>query len=136
MRLATPAGSVCSTCTPPPRSYSLATNRCEEGQHNDLATLFLSSSHHTIVSLFSMGHNPGEPYVVHFTQGSLALFVIAYLVLMSVGAGVAIPGGLFMPSIMVGGACRACCRPRCTPVCIARVRGACLHRRQLQRWTR
>ncbi|WIA21477.1 hypothetical protein OEZ85_000682 [Tetradesmus obliquus] len=77
---------------------------CEEGEHNDLATLFLSSSHHTIVNLFSMGHNPGEAYVVHFTQGSLVLFVVIYLILMSVGAGVAIPGGLFMPSIMVGAA--------------------------------
>lgn len=76
--------------------------RCAEGEHNDLATLFLSSSHHTIVKLFSMGHDPGEPYVTHFTQGSLALFVVVYLILMSVGAGVAIPGGLFMPSLIVG----------------------------------
>lgn len=75
--------------------------RCEEGEHNDLATLFLSSSHHTIIKLFSMGHDPGEPYVTHFTQGSLALFVVIYLILMSVGAGVAIPGGLFMPSLIV-----------------------------------
>jgi chloride channel 7 len=75
--------------------------RCEEGEHNDLATLFLSSSHHTIVKLFSMGHDPGEPYVTHFTQGSLALFVVIYTILMSVGAGVAIPGGLFMPSLIV-----------------------------------
>jgi len=82
-------------------------NRCEEGQHNDLATLFMSSSHHTIINLFSMGHAPGEPYVVHFTQGSLALFVVIYLILMSVGAGVAIPGGLFMPSIMVRLLCQA-----------------------------
>jgi chloride channel 7 len=85
----------------------LLCNRCEEGEHNDLATLFLSSSHHTIVNLFSMGHNPGEAYVVHFTQGSLVLFVVIYLILMSVGAGVAIPGGLFMPSIMVS-ACSRC----------------------------
>lgn len=75
--------------------------RCEEGEHNDLATLFMSSSHHTIVKLFSMGHDPGEPYVTHFTQGSMALFVVIYLILMSVGAGVAIPGGLFMPSLIV-----------------------------------
>jgi H+/Cl- antiporter ClcA len=78
-------------------------SRCEEGEHNDLATLFLSSSHHTIVKLFSMGHDPGEPYVTHFTQGSLALFVVIYIILMSVGAGVAIPGGLFMPSLIVSG---------------------------------
>jgi hypothetical protein len=148
-------------------------NRCAEGEHNDLATLFMSSSHHTIIKLFSMGHAPGQPYVTHFTQvgvsvaqwvhvsaqqvigcslrgctvfqgpglplpglplpglpvyvqpagnsavlnkptrhntpthrhfdtqGSLALFVVVYLVLMSAGAGVAIPGGLFMPSIIV-----------------------------------
>jgi len=75
--------------------------RCKEGEHNDLATLFMSSSHHTIVKLFSMGHDPGEPYVTHFTQGSLALFVVVYIILMSVGAGVAIPGGLFMPSLIV-----------------------------------
>lgn len=77
---------------------------CKEGEHNDLATLFMSSSHHTIVKLFSMGHDPGEPYVTHFTQGSLALFVVVYIILMSVGAGVAIPGGLFMPSLIVGAA--------------------------------
>lgn len=28
---------------------------CGEEQHNDMATLFLSSTHHTIVRLFSMG---------------------------------------------------------------------------------
>eukprot|EP00879_Flechtneria_rotunda_P030144 GHRR01032725.1.p1 GENE.GHRR01032725.1~~GHRR01032725.1.p1 ORF type:complete len:102 (-),score=28.12 GHRR01032725.1:531-836(-) len=82
--------------------------RCEEGEHNDLATLFLSGSHHTIVSLFSMGHNPGQAYVPHFTQGSLVLFVVFYLIFMSVGAGVAIPGGLFMPSIMVSSLLASC----------------------------
>lgn len=76
--------------------------QCEEGKHNDLATLFLSSSHETIIGLFSLGHEPGQAYVKHFTNGSLALFTVAYLLLMSVGAGVAIPGGLFMPSIVVG----------------------------------
>lgn len=28
---------------------------CSPTQHNDVATLFLSSTHHTIVKLFSMG---------------------------------------------------------------------------------
>lgn len=87
-----------------PCGLLLLVPRCEEGEHNDLATLFLSSSHHTIIKLFSMGHDPGEPYVTHFTQGSLALFVVIYLILMSVGAGVAIPGGLFMPSLIVSAA--------------------------------
>lgn len=50
-----------------------------------------------------MGHSPGGAYVAHFTQGSLALYVVIYLIMMSIGAGVAIPGGLFMPSIVVSG---------------------------------
>jgi hypothetical protein len=73
----------------------------EEGHHNDLATLFLSSSHHTIVNLFSLGKGAGQAYLQYFTPGSLALFTTCYLVLMSIGAGVAIPGGMFMPSMMV-----------------------------------
>lgn len=40
----------------------------EEGTHNDLATLFLSSGHDTIVRLFSVGAVPGQPWVRHFTQ--------------------------------------------------------------------
>ena len=51
-----------------------------------------------------MGHSPGQAYVAHFTKGGLALFVVIYLILMSIGAGTAIPGGLFMPSIIVGAA--------------------------------
>jgi hypothetical protein len=38
-----------------------------EGEHNDLATLFLSSGHDTIVRLFSVGAVPGQPFVRHFT---------------------------------------------------------------------
>lgn len=40
----------------------------EEGTHNDLATLFLSSGHDTIIRLFSVGATPGQPWVRHFTQ--------------------------------------------------------------------
>lgn len=40
-------------------------------------------------------------YNSHFSTGGLALYTAVYLVLMSIGAGLAIPGGLFMPSIVV-----------------------------------
>ncbi len=85
---------------------------CPEGTHNDLATLFLSNTHETIIALFGMGNQsavvspPGAepaPFVPYFTVGSLALYTTCYVVLMSIGAGLAIPGGLFMPSIVVGG---------------------------------
>mmetsp|Transcript_19521 Transcript_19521/g.42325 ORF Transcript_19521/g.42325 Transcript_19521/m.42325 type:complete len:908 (+) Transcript_19521:79-2802(+) len=84
---------------------------CEDGFHNDVATLFLSSTHHTIVALFSMGKESAVrcsqddynmEHVPFFTIGALALYCTVYLILMSIGAGLAIPGGLFMPSIVLG----------------------------------
>jgi hypothetical protein len=42
-----------------------------------------------------------ETFVPYFSIGSLALYTACYVVLMSIGAGLAIPGGLFMPSIVV-----------------------------------
>lgn len=87
----------------------LGANRfnCEEGKYNDVATLFLSSQHHTIIKLFSVGHDYTlqDPDLSNvkppFSIGALALFTTIYLGLMSIGAGLAIPGGLFMPSILV-----------------------------------
>ena len=37
----------------------------------------------------------------NFTIKSLALLAVVYLHLMSLASGIAVPGGLFMPSIMV-----------------------------------
>lgn len=42
-----------------------------------------------------------QSYYKHAPQGSLVLFLIIYVILMSIGAGTAIPGGLFVPSILV-----------------------------------
>ena len=79
---------------------------CLPGYHNDLATLFLSKTHETIIKLFSMGYGSAviesTEYVQYFTVGSLAIYLVCYLILMSIGAGLAIPGGLFMPSIVMG----------------------------------
>lgn len=81
---------------------------CPETQHNDVATLFLSPTHHTIVSLFSMGKidtigGDVSNFQPHFSPGALALFATIYVILMSIGSGLAIPAGLFMPSITLGG---------------------------------
>lgn len=40
-------------------------------------------------------------FVPYFTKSSLIVFVVCYLPLMSIAAGLAIPAGLFMPSIVV-----------------------------------
>ena len=42
-----------------------------------------------------------ETSACHFTRRSLGLLCAFYLMLMALASGVAVPGGLFMPSIMV-----------------------------------
>ena len=42
-----------------------------------------------------------ETSACHFTPRSLGILSAFYLMLMALASGVAIPGGLFMPSIMV-----------------------------------
>ena len=93
-------------CLRPPPRFT-----CPENYHNDVATLFLSNSHESIIELFSMGRTDSAYGPVttnstintapYFTKGALALTTTFYLILMSIGAGLAIPGGLFMPSIFV-----------------------------------
>lgn len=87
---------------------------CKEGEHNDLASAFLSSPEITIKRLFSLGsenedeesakYTKDQFFNSHFTISSLWTFVPAYLIVMSLGSGIAIPGGLFMPAIMLGAA--------------------------------
>ena len=77
------------------------------GLYNDLATLFLSNPDDTVKHIFSLGNLTPHAEVCqgdncYFTLRSLAILSPAYLLLMAAGASLAIPGGLFMPSIMVG----------------------------------
>lgn len=76
------------------------------GQYNDLATLFLANPDQTIKHLFSLGALSRQQQVCsgdncYFTLRSLVLLGPVYLCLMSMAASLAIPGGLFMPSIIV-----------------------------------
>jgi H+/Cl- antiporter ClcA len=63
------------------------------------------------------GFNP------HFKPGALAIYFTVYLILMSVGAGLAIPGGLFMPSIVVRASISASGRKPLISACFAGTRG-------------
>ncbi|KAK9812846.1 hypothetical protein WJX72_004634 [[Myrmecia] bisecta] len=105
--------------------YGFAFN-CPEGQYNDLATQLMSIPAETIRHIFAMNVDSpsSNPVLAHshpwntgcsatvpcrFTMRSLGITSVAYLVLMAAASGLAVPGGLFMPSIMVGSSFGAMC---------------------------
>ncbi|XP_024384497.1 chloride channel protein CLC-d [Physcomitrium patens] len=66
--------------------------------YNDLATLYFGVPHETIKQLFAMGYELDT----YFSMRSLILHSMSFFVLFNLAYGVATPGGIFMPSIMVG----------------------------------
>mmetsp|Transcript_3541 Transcript_3541/g.8451 ORF Transcript_3541/g.8451 Transcript_3541/m.8451 type:complete len:652 (+) Transcript_3541:255-2210(+) len=106
------------------RDYGLRW-RCPEGEYNDLATAFFASPDATIKHLFSINRERPDHYKAQlsdmltpefwkcgvgrgnnckYTTKSLAIFGLTYLILMGISTGLAVPAGMFMPSIMVGSA--------------------------------
>ncbi|XP_057850377.1 uncharacterized protein LOC131060938 isoform X2 [Cryptomeria japonica] len=66
--------------------------------YNDLATLLFSVPHETIKHLLQLG-NDVDPY---FTVRSLGIYTVSFLAIFILAYGIATPGGIFMPSMMVG----------------------------------
>ena len=79
--------------------------------YNDLATMFFSPHDATIQHVLAMSadtsHASGGSATTNFTLVSLGIFAAAYVTLMALAFGVAVPGGLFMPSIIAGAAAGA-----------------------------
>ena len=80
--------------------------RCPAGKYNDLATAFLANPDDTIRHIFSLGSLSPKAQVCqgdncYFTLRSLIILCPSYLIFMTLSAGIAIPGGLFMPSMLV-----------------------------------
>ena len=69
---------------------------CPKGYYNDMATIFFTSQEDAIKQLL---HNEGE-----FSKSTLLLFAFTYFSLACWTFGVAIPSGLFVPSLITGGA--------------------------------
>ena len=86
---------------------------CPSGQYNDLATALLGPSPFLIRSILGMG-SESEPIndnsnnictiflPCYFSITTLAILCIVYLCLAVLSSGLAVPGGLFMPSIVIG----------------------------------
>jgi chloride channel 7 len=76
------------------------------GQYNDLATAYLALPDETIKHIFSLGRLSPKYEVCeggncYFTLRSLFILTVSYLGFMVLLGGIVVPGGLFMPSIMV-----------------------------------
>lgn len=89
---------------------------CPPGQYNDLITAMLGQSSFIIRSILGLGSTTEPINAVaaannlctlstpcYFTPSSLGTLSIVYLLLMVISSGLAVPGGMFMPSILVGG---------------------------------
>lgn len=70
---------------------------CEDGQYNPLASLFLADANDAIKLLFHMHHRI-------FPHGSLIIFFSVYIGLATLTYGIAVPSGLFVPSLLSGAA--------------------------------
>lgn len=66
--------------------------------YNDLASLYFGVPHETIKQLFALG----SELDTYFSIRSLLLHSMSFFILFNLAYGVATPGGIFMPSIMVG----------------------------------
>lgn len=78
----------------------------DAGKYNDLATAFMSNQDDTIKHIFSLGRLSRKYEVCkddncYFTLQTLFILTATYWVFMVLLGGIVIPGGLFMPSIMV-----------------------------------
>ena len=80
---------------------------CPEGEINDIATVFFVYPGRAIGWMFGMAeHVWGEAY--GFTAQGLGIAAACYLVMMALAFGIAVPGGLFMPSLFLGACTGAC----------------------------
>ncbi|PSC71767.1 family transporter: chloride ion channel [Micractinium conductrix] len=101
-------------CLPVPEAWARqerewVQHACPVGQYNDLATAWLGPAVSSIRSLISLGTSQeplGEAVAAHplyYSPAALAAMCAAYLPLFAASAALAVPGGLFMPSLLMGG---------------------------------
>ena len=71
---------------------------CDEGSYADIGSLFLVNSEDAIRQLFHFSSTNA------FSLSSLAIFFIGYTITAVISYGIAIPSGLFIPSLLSGAA--------------------------------
>ena len=77
---------------------------CPEGEYNELATLFFNGPEEAIRYLFFEPSDNDLSSQCNIDPSALLVFALPYLVMMTVFYGIAVPSGLFVPSILAGSA--------------------------------
>ncbi|OQR95499.1 Chloride Channel (ClC) Family [Thraustotheca clavata] len=81
-----------------PYSNALIQFYCKDGEYNDLASIYAGSFSMSMKQLF---HFTGPE---SFTLSSILLFFLTFYILACVTYGIAVPSGLFVPSLLSGAA--------------------------------
>lgn len=77
--------------------------QCKDGQYNEVASLYFCSADAAIRNLFHFREYKGSDYAT-FGFGPLFLFFLPYFLMTACTAGLDVPLGLFVPSILMGAA--------------------------------
>jgi len=77
--------------------------QCEEGQYNQLASLYMTSADTAMRQLMHYREFEGTPYDT-FDAGPLILFFVPYFLMAAITAGILCPAGLFVPTLLAGAA--------------------------------
>jgi chloride channel 7 len=83
---------------------SLVPFQCEPGkEYNEVASLIFTEADTAIKQLFHFREGGGEDNST-FSSGALFLFFVPYIMMATVVYGIAVPSGLFVPSLLSGAA--------------------------------
>lgn len=77
--------------------------QCKAGHYNELASLYFVGANQCIQILYHFREYEGSTYAT-FSVGPLVLFFVSYFFMNAMTGGLAIPMGLFVPSLVAGAA--------------------------------
>lgn len=77
--------------------------QCKEGQYNEVASLIFADADTAIKQLFHF-REAGVDDASTFSSAALFLFFVPYIILATFVYGIAVPSGLFVPSLLSGAA--------------------------------
>jgi len=78
--------------------------QCPTGHYNELASLWMTAPETTIKQLFHYRAPQDDLGAETFSSATLLLFFIPYQLVFTVMIGCAVPGGVFIPSMIAGAA--------------------------------